>query len=312
MLVHEQAPKQDVPTITRLIAGIEAGQSLSALFRQAQFHPFVPAIVRVGEETGDLADAFSRLGEHYQHRFEWRQKLIQSLIYPVIVAVLMLAVTIFVLYQILPRFESMYLDLGFALPPETQILFAVSARLRETFPSILLGVLSFSCLPFLLKKLAASRYPKASAVMFAIPGLKRVWRIWTSFRLADSIAVLTASGAPLLRALETCEQTAYFSWERKLIRQVKERILSGDTLTEALRAQRVDPMLVHAVRAAEASGDLAGVCRFAAKEFEGDLQRLLQRIVQLVEPMVIIGLGAFVCFLVLAVVLPMLQMVQSI
>lgn len=312
-LLSEQATKRDALTLYALIKGIEAGEPLSKLFRQQKFHPLVPAMTLVGEESGDLARAFGRLGDYFRHRFEWKQKLIGSLVYPAVVAVVMTFVTIFVLYGILPRFESMYGNLGFPFPAQTKSLFAIASQLRMWFPWLVLAVCLIGFLPFLAKRFIMPRFPDAEPVILAVPGIRKAWRVWMSYRLADSIAVLTGSGLPLLHALETCERTARFSLERNVIGDIKQRILQGGTLTEALRSQRwIDIMLVHAVHAAEASGDLAGVCGFAAQEFEADLQRLLQRIVQLAEPAIIVGLGLLIGFVVLAVVLPMMQMVQSI
>ncbi|TCS72579.1 general secretion pathway protein F [Effusibacillus lacus] len=312
-LLYQQAPKREAMTLRVLIEGVESGQSLSKLFLQEKFHPMVPALALVGEESGNLVRAFTRLGEHFQNRFAWKQKVIGSLIYPAVVAVVMVIVTLLVLYGILPRFETMYLNLGFALPKETERLFSFTSMLRQTLPWFFLGFVLLCLLPFTMKRMIMSRFPQLGAAVFAIPGIKRVWRLWLSYRLADTIAILAASGAPLLHALDTCERTAHFSLERKVVRSIIERILSGSTLTDALRSQYwIDPMLVHSVQAAEASGDLSGVCQFAAKEFEADLQRIVQRLVQLVEPAIILGLGILVGFVVLAVVMPMMQMVQSI
>ncbi|MFC4769113.1 type II secretion system F family protein [Effusibacillus consociatus] len=312
-LLYEQASRKDALTLKALLEGVEGGEPLSMLLHRHKFHPMVPAMTLVGEESGNLVHAFNRLGEHFRHQYEWKQKIVNSLVYPAVVAIVTVLVTIFVLYGILPRFETMYLNLGFFLPTETQTLFEFTSKLRILLPWILIFLCFLASVLFFMRRVVRSRFPKAGAMVFAIPGIRKIWRMWISYRLADSIAVMTSSGVPLLQALDTCERTARFSLEQKVIRRIKEQIFLGDTFTKALQAQHwIDPLLVHAVHAAEASGDLAGVCGFASKELEGDLQRMLQRLVQLVEPTIIVGLGVLVGFIVFAVVMPMMQMVQSI
>jgi type IV pilus assembly protein PilC len=312
-LLHSQSNKWDKKTLGSLLEGIEEGTPLSVLLRKHHFHPMVPAMVMVGEASGNLSASFSRLGDYYAHRHEWRQKVTSALLYPCIVAGVMILVSLFVLYGILPRFENLYLNLGFSLPEQTRRLFVLTSRVRNVLPWIFLILSLLPLLPFLLRRMILSRFPAAAEILFFLPGIRTVWRMWISFRLADSLSVMASNGVPLLQILATCESSARLSLERKVVRQIKDRILSGETLTESLRSQFwIDPLLVHSVHAAEASGDLAGICGFASKELENDLQRIVQRLVQLVEPSIIVGLGAMIGFIVLAVVLPMLQMVQSI
>ncbi len=312
-MLREQADKQDGITLERLVQGVEQGTQLSELLRQNRFHPMVVSLVAVGETSGSLHMAFGRLADYFRHRFEWKQQLIGSLLYPLIVTIIMLLAGLFVLYAILPRFETMYLNLGFDLPPDTRTLFAMAAQIRQHLPWIVVLFLSFGLLIYSARKMIQSRYPALTALILSIPGIKWLWRAWISFRLADITAVLLASGMPLLQALETSERVAWFSFEKTIIASLIEHILAGDTFTEALQSQNwFDPMFVHAVHAAEASGDLTHILGFVAKELENDLQQLTQRMVQLVEPALILVLGTGIGLVILAVVVPMMEMVQSI
>lgn len=312
-LLREQADKQDEPTLQRLLQGVEQGIPLSELLRQNRFHPMVAALVTVGETSGNLHIAFGRLADYFRHRFEWKQQLTGSLMYPMIVLFIMLSAALFILYAILPRFETMYLNLGFDLPPDTRMLFATAAQVRQYFPWIIVLLLSFGILIYSARNMMHSRFPVLTALILSLPGIKWLWRAWISFRLADITAVMLASGVPLLQALETGERIAWFSFEQRIIASLRERILAGDTLTEALQtAGWFDPMLVHAVHAAEASGELTQVLGFVAKELENDLQQVTQRMVKLVEPALILVLGTGIGLVILAVIVPMMEMVQSI
>lgn len=312
-LLSEQAEKKDANVLERLIAGVEQGIPLSALLAQNRFHPMAVALVTVGETTGNLTFVFGRLGDYFRHRQEWKQKLTGSLIYPLIVAFVMLLVSLFVLYGILPRFETMYLNLGFDLPSDTKTVFAFASQIRQSLPWLILSFLLVCLLLIGMRRMLHSRFPVMAAFVLSLPGVKSIWRLWISFRLADVTAVLLDGGVPLLHALETSERIALFSLEKTIIASVRGRILAGDMLTEALAAQAwFEPMLVHAVHAAEASGDLTNVLGFVAKELEHDLQQLVQRLVQLVEPSLILGLGTGIGLIILAVVMPMMEMVQAI
>ncbi|BCJ86001.1 hypothetical protein skT53_09860 [Effusibacillus dendaii] len=309
----EQSSAREARSLESIVAGIESGQMLSNLLQAEQFPPLVTAMVRVGEETGDLAQSFRRLAEHFQRRSEWTQKLVSSLVYPLIVTILMLFAAVFVLYQVLPRFQAMYDNLGFQLPSETQFLFAAAAQIRTFLPIVLLLISVMVCLSFLVRKAKFARKVQFFQFAFVFPGAARFYRLWTSSRFADTIAVLSECGVPLLQALETNEKIALFSLERQTVQSIRQRLLRGETFSGALQAQKwMDPLLVRAVRSAEASGDLSGVCRFVAREIEADLNRLLQLVVQLAEPVIIVVLGVFIGFVVLAVVVPMMEMVQAI
>lgn len=312
-LQSEQAEKKDAIVLERLISGVEQGIPLSVLLAQNRFHPMAVALVTVGETSGNLTFAFGRLGEYFRHRQEWKQKLMGSLIYPLIVAVVMLLVSLFVLYGILPRFETMYLNLGFDLPSDTKTVFVFASQIRQSLPWLLLSFLLVFFVFIGMRRMLHSRVPSMAEFALSLPGVKTIWRLWISFRFADVTAVLLAGGVPLLNALETSERIALFAIENTILASIRERILVGNTLTEALASQAwFEPMLVHAVHAAEASGDLTNVLGFVAKELEHDLQQLVQRLVQLVEPLLILGLGTGIGLIILAVVMPMMEMVQVI
>jgi len=151
------------------------------------------------------------------------------------------------------------------------------------------------------------------SLLLRLPVIGRVLSGLDTARFASTLAILTGSGAPLLRALETAAGVIWARPIRRAAQSAAARVREGVTLSRSLASERVfPPLLVHLVANGEQSGQLPAMLARAAREQEDDVERRLTWLAALVQPLLIVAMGAIVLVLVLAVMLPIVSMNQLI
>jgi general secretion pathway protein F len=311
--VAEQADDARAARIaTSLRAHVAAGESLpSALARYPRtFSPLYRGLVSAGAETGRLAEVLSRLSDYLEAREALRQKVILALIYPAVVTVIAFGVIAVLLVYVVPQVVSVYQQSRQTLPWLTQALIAASAFFRATGWFWLAGIAA-ACIAFAL----ALRRPAFRAgwhgTLLRMPVAGRLLRSLDTARFASTLAILTASGAPLLRSLDAAADVVRRIPLREAASRAASLVREGVTLSRALREQKVfPPVLVHLVANGEQTGRLATMLERAAGELERDAERRLAWLAALLQPALIVIMGAIVLVLVLAVMLPIVSMNQ--
>jgi general secretion pathway protein F len=313
--VAEQA---DDARVARLAANlrthISAGESLpAALSRYPRaFSPLYRGLVGAGAETGRLADVLARLADYLEAREALRQKVVLALIYPAIVTVISFAVIAVLVTYVVPQVVSVYQQSRQTLPWLTQALITSSAFFRATGWLWLL-ILGAAIVGFTFANRAAAFRMKWHALLLRLPVAGRLARSLETARFASTLAILVGSGAPLLRSLDAAADVVHMLPLRDAANAARVLVREGVALSRALREQRVfPPVLVHLVANGEQSGRLATMLERAAGELERDAERRLSWLAALLQPALIVVMGAIVLVLVLAVMLPIVSMNQLI
>src|SRR5439155_6642081 len=313
--VAEQA---DHPGAVRVLGAIReqvgAGESLAgALSRFPRtFSELYRGLAAVGAESGQLGGVLSRLADYLEARQALRQKFSAALIYPALVTVVALAVIATLLLYVVPQIVAVYQQSRQTLPLLTRALIATSDFFRVTLWYWLGGfVLLGTAASWLLSR---ERWRERwHAFLLRTPVVGTVLRGLDTARFASTLAILIASGAPLLRALETACDVVWARPIRRAARAAAVHVREGVSLARALASQRVfPPLLVHLVANGEQSGQLPALLERAAREQEQDVERRLTWLAALVQPALIVIMGAIVLVLVLAVMLPIVSMNQLI
>ncbi len=313
--VAEQA---DDPRAAKLFTGLRAqvaaGESLAvALSRWPRtFSELYRGLVAVGGETGRLPEVLARLAEYLEARQALRQRFTLALVYPALVTGIALAVIAVLLAYVVPQVVSVYQQSRQTLPFLTQALIAVSAFFRATgwfwLAAIVAAIVAFG----LANRRPAFRLRWHAALLRA-PVAGRLAAAIDTARFASTLAILTASGAPLLRALDAARDVVWALPLRQAAGAAAKLVREGVTLARALREQRLfPPVLIHLVGNGEASGQLAPMLERAAALLEQEAERRLTWFAALVQPVLIVAMGAIVLVLVLAVMLPIVSMNQLI
>jgi general secretion pathway protein F len=313
--VGEQA---DDPRAARLAAALRAhvttGESLTAALARypRAFSPLYRGLVGAGAETGRLPEVLASLADYLEAREALRQKVILALIYPAVVTVIAFAVIAVLLAYVVPQVVAVYQQSRQTLPWLTQALIATSAFFRATF--WLWVVLAVAAA---LALLWARRQPalreRWDGVLLRLPIVGRLVRSLDAARFASTLSILVGSGAPLLRSLEAAADVVRTMPMAAAARRASALVREGVALSRALREQNVfPPVLLHLVASGEQSGRLAPLLARAAEELERDAERRLAWLAALLQPALIVVMGAIVLVLVLAIMLPIVSMNQLI
>ncbi len=313
--VAEQADDARARTLMlSLRAQVAGGESLAAALSRypRTFSPLYRGLVAAAAESGRLPDVLARLADYLEARAALRQKFATALIYPVLVTLIAVGVIGVLLIYVVPQIVAVYQQSRQTLPWLTQALITTSAFFRATIwlwlALALAGVVAFS----LANRRSAFR-ARWHALLLRLPGIGRLVASLDTARFASTLAILVGSGAPLLRSLDTAAAVVRMLPLQAAARAAAALVREGVTLERALREQkRFPPVLVHLVGNGEATGRLATMLERAAQELEREAERRLAWVTALVQPVLIVAMGAIVLVLVLAVMLPIVSMNQLI
>ena len=293
---------------------LASGESLQAALARfpRTFSPLYRGLVGAGAETGRLADVLSRLADYLEAREALRQKIVLALIYPAIVTIIAFAVIAVLLAYVVPQVVSVYQQSRQTLPWLTQALIAASAFFRSTgLLWLVLGVVAV--VTFYAANRNAAFRARWHAALLRLPVVGKLARSLDSARFASTLAILVGSGAPLLRSLDAASEVVKMLPLRHAASSATALVREGVTLSRALKEQaEFPPVLIHLVANGESSGRLGPMLQRAAEELEREAARRISWFAALLQPALIVTMGAIVLVLVLAVMLPIVAMNQLI
>ncbi len=309
----EQAER---PYLRDLIASIRAevmsGSSLSdALARHPRdFADIYRALVASGEQIGQLAGVLSRLADYVERRNALVQKVRLAFTYPAIVTIVAFAIVIFLLTYVVPQIVSVFANTKQQLPFLTRAMLAISDFVRNWGWLVALIVIG----AFLLWR-RSLRDPDAKMRwhrwLLNAPMVGRFQRSLNTSRFASTLAITISSGVPILRALQTSRDTLSNVAMRQQVEEATASVREGVSLARALSAHKhFPPMLVHMIRAGEVTGELPAMLNRASQMQEQDLERRALTIAGLLEPVLILAMGVVVLLIVLAVLMPIIEINQ--
>lgn len=293
---------------SEVVAGQTFASALSAYPRD--FPEVYRALVSAGEQSGDLAGVMTRLADYIEARGALVQRVALSFIYPAIVTLVASAVVIVLLTYVVPQVIDVFRQTGQALPILTRALILVSDFTREWGWAVLLvGVAAAIGWRAALRAPTFKLAWHTRALKLPIAG--RLLSGLETARFASTLAILVASGVPLIRALEAGAQTLSNEALRHNVQDAMGRVREGVPLARALAAAgRFPPLMVHLIASGEATGALAEMLERAARSLSSETERRALALTSLLEPLLILVMGAIVLLIVLAVMLPIIEINQ--
>jgi general secretion pathway protein F len=309
----EQAERAYVrDLIASIRSEVMGGASLSdALSHHPRdFADIYRALVSSGEQIGQLARVLSRLADYIERRNSLVQKVRLAFTYPAIVTVVAFAIVIFLLTYVVPQIVSVFANTKQKLPLLTVIMLAISDFVRN-YGLIMGGVLVAAIVAWRRAlKQPALKY-RWHAWLLTAPLYGRFERSLNTARFASTLAITTGSGVPILRALQTSRDTLSNVAMRAQVEDATNKVREGVGLARALAANKhFPPMLIHMIRAGEVTGELPAMLERAANAQEQDLERRALTIAGLLEPALILAMGVVVLLIVLAVLMPIIEINQ--
>jgi len=301
-----------------LLAGVRGkvleGQSVSqALDAYPNAFPQIyRAMVGAGEQSGRLSDVLERLADFTESRENLRDKVVLAFIYPALVTVVALAVVALLLVYVVPQVTRVFANLGQALPLATRILIGISNFVRASGAVSLAALVGAIVAARLLLRREAWRY-RWHAWMLRLPLAGRLIRGVNAARFADTLGILTASGVPLLPSLQSAAAVVTNLPMRAAVEDAVRRVREGRALAPALGAAKLfPPLVIHLIASGEATGRLDAMLARAAEAQSRELESWVRGLTALLEPLLILAMGAIVLFVVVAILLPIFEMNQLI
>jgi general secretion pathway protein F len=293
-------------------ARVLEGQSLSnglAAF-PGSFPPIYRALIEAGEQSGRLGDVLERLADYTENRESLRDKVRLAFIYPVFVTVVAFAVVGLLLVYVVPQVTRVFSNLGQTLPLVTRILIAMSDFARASGAFWLAGLaVAFFAGRFLLRD--EERRRRWHGWLLRLPLAGRLIRGVNAARFADTLGLLTASGVPLLTSLQSAAAVVTNLPMRAAVEEAVRRVREGESLAPALGAAKLfPPLVIHLIASGEATGRLDTMLARAAEAQARELENWTRGLTALLEPLLILAMGAIVLFVVVAILLPIFEMNQ--
>ncbi|WP_084400002.1 type II secretion system inner membrane protein GspF [Henriciella aquimarina] len=271
------------------------------------FPPFYRAVISAGQSSGRLDEVMDRLANHLEKARKIRNKIMSALIYPIVLSVIALVVVTLLMIFVVPAIVEQFDTLGEELPWLTEVVIAVSGFLRQWGLVLLLVLIAAGwALRRLFRRPAMAE--ARDRVILSLPVIGKLARGVAAAAFARTFATLSASGAPVPECLAAARNSMSNAVFRKAVTNVRRRVEEGASLARAMRAETVfPPMLLHMVASGERGGDLAGMMERAANYLEDEFDNASTVALGLLEPLMIVFLASIVALIVLAIMLPILQ-----
>jgi general secretion pathway protein F len=316
----EQSEKQSLRELMAAIrTDVLAGSSLSAALARhpRQFPDLYRALIAAGEESGQLARVLSSLADFIEERARLQQKVSLAFVYPAIVTIVALLVVIMLLTYVVPQVVQVFTQTRQSLPLLTQIMIALSNFVRSygLILLVLIGVCAFVAWRALLVPALRMRWHRT---ILRLPVLGVLSRSVNTARFAGTLSILVGSGVPILRSLQAAGETLGNDALRGRVTEASSRVREGFSLAAALRKdergtgqQRLfPPVLIHLIASGEATGQLPQMLARAAEMHAREAERRTLLFTSLLEPALILMMGGIVLLIVLAVLMPIIEINQ--
>ena len=298
--------------VAALRAEVNGGTAFAAALAQhpREFAPTYCAVVSAGEHSGNLGLVLERLADDLEQSQALQSKLIGAALYPAIVTVVAIAIVMFLLGYVVPQVAEVFAGSKRALPLLTVIMLGLGNFVRSQFGWLLLALVLLAACARLAWSSTAFK-DKFDAVWLTTPVLGKLARGYNAARFASTLAMLAAAGVPILRALQAAAETLSNRAMRADALDALVLVREGAPLASAMAQKKRFPgLLAMFARLGEQTGQLPTMLDRAAKQLSAEVQRRALQLATLLEPLLIVAMGVVVMLIVLAVLMPIIQMNQ--
>jgi len=285
---------------------IIGGSPLSTAIKEHPkvFPSLVPALIRAGEESGNLEGIMGDLADYLDSQVALRRKVTSALTYPFFIAVVFLGVVAALFLYFLPKFNQMFMDVGGKLPKITRVALAISNGLRTWWPAVVVVLVGGFVTVRLLRRLPGGR-DFLDRLKLKLPLVGQVIHRVVLVRFIETLATMQRSGVPILMSLDIASNTAGNAVIEEAVRQARKEVMRGSFLSHELGRYAVFPrMMVRMVAVGEETGKLEGLLSRAAAYYKDEVDNSVQRMTRLIEPVMIVFMGVIVGFVLFSIYLP--------
>ncbi len=289
-----------------LLVSVRGGAALSEALAKHHPRPFSRLyinMVRAGEKGGVLELTLRRLAEFLEARAAFAETVLSALAYPAVILAVGIGAVVFLMTFVIPRFATIFADLGQAVPLPTQILMAVSAAVQAYWWLGLLAALGLVLTWRIWTGTPEGRL-RWDQTTLALPVVGRLAMKIETARFARTLGTMLKSGVPVMGAMAVVGDMMSNQAIGRAVARLAEGVKRGGTIAAGMQEQTPFPALaIHMVRVGEETGRLEEMLLKVAETFETDVRSELKRVLGLLEPAIILGMGVLVAFIVVAMLL---------
>ncbi|MHC4534455.1 MAG: type II secretion system F family protein [Planctomycetota bacterium] len=292
---------------------VNAGSSLSnALGRHPDvFSNVFVNMVAAGETSGTLEDVFLSLAQMLEKRVHLANKVKSAIAYPLMMTVVAVTVVVFLLSFVVPSITQIFLEMERTLPLPTRLLISTSAFMKTYFVPIIVMLFAvfFGIGAWKKNKDGRIRWDRYK---LRVPLFGKLFLKVETARLARTLGILLTSGIPILGALEIVKGIVQNSFIAGALDSVKERVSKGSDIAEAIRKTGLfPPIVIHIMATGQMSGSIENGLMDIADMYDDEVEMTAKTLTSLIEPVILLIMGAVIGFIVLAILLPIFEINQA-
>ena len=311
-LSDEAESHKQAHLVASLRAEVNAGLGLAKAMAQhpSEFSALYTAVISAGEQGGNLGQVLGQLADDLQDQQTLKAKLLSASLYPAIVSLIALLIVIFLLSTVVPQVAQVFSGSQRKLPGLTVAMLALSDFVRQ-HGWLVLFMLALAGLGFQQAMKQAALRIRFDAAFLRLPILGRLATGYNTARFASTLAMLTGAGVPILKALQSAADTLSNQALREDVLESLVLVREGAPLAMALGQKKRFPSLLGMfARLGEQTGQLPIMLQRAAQQLSADVQRRAMALATILEPLLIVLMGGIVMVIVLAVLMPIMELNQ--
>jgi type IV pilus assembly protein PilC len=292
---------------------VRNGTLLSEAFRaQGVFPKIYVTSVMAGEKSGSLTEVLDRYVAYQKLSLAVRKKVMVSLMYPCVLIVLVLLLMVFLVTFVVPRFATLYDSFHATLPGMTRVLIAIGTAAQGSIIAVTAGVLvAIGAFRWWARKDSARA--KVDRMKLKMPGFGEIWLKFQVAQLARILSTLLTGGIPLVQAMETAAESLNTPLLERAVEAAGKSVREGQPLSSSLKASQFFPGLaIDMIEVGESTGALPQMLNSVAEFFEDDVNMRMQAMLSLIEPAIMLLMGTFVAFVLVALYLPIFSLADTI
>ncbi|MFD2627893.1 type II secretion system F family protein [Oceanobacillus kapialis] len=296
-----------------MVKQLEQGNSLSnaAGMHSNVFPMLLVNMIHAGEVSGQLDEILNQMADYYEKEYRNKQKVVSALLYPSVVGVITLFLSVFLLVFIVPQFVTMFNSFGEEIPPYTQFILNLSDWVGMFWWVIALFFILLVLLGKSMLRYDSFRY-RIDTYKLKFPFLGVLAHKGALVRMTQTLSTLVNSAVPILEAVEITERVVGNRVIKGILHESKETLSQGESITKPMKNHWViPPLIIQMMQIGEKTGTLDQMLAKAASFYEEEVEQLSNRIKTLIEPLMIIILTVIVGGIISAVVIPMFSMFEN-
>jgi type IV pilus assembly protein PilC len=301
------------PYIQAVRDEVRNGTLLSEAFRQQGIFPKIyVSSVMAGEKSGSLTEVLDRYIHYQKLSLAVRKKVMVSLMYPCVLIVLVSVLMVFLVTYVVPTFASLYSSMQATLPPMTELLIAIGTTARNYILAAV-GALIAGIFVFRWWSRRPAARERVDRVKMNVPIAGEIWLKYQVAQLSRILSTLLTGGIPLVQAMETAADSLGTPLLQKAVETAGKAVREGQPLSGSLKAQKMfPPLAIDMIEVGESTGALPAMLNSVAEFFEEDVNTRMQAALSLIEPAIMLVMGGFVAFVLIALYLPIFSLADSI